>query len=288
MVSSGVGSGSVTPERLRGAGRQAAGSAREAADSVWVERLARVGLAARGLVWALIGVLAAQIALGDRQGQADQQGAFSTLAQNGLGKALLWLAVAGFLGYAAWQVTEAGWGHRDADDAKSRTFERIGSLAQAVLYAALAFVAARTATGSGGGQGSEDATARLLGTSFGRPLVVLAGLVIIAVAVGLTWKGLTTSFEERLDLARLRPAARAGVRRLGQAGYVSRGAVLGLVGVLVIAAAVTFDPDKARGLDAALTELAGQPYGAYLLLLAAAGLLCFGAYSFVEARYRRL
>ena len=280
--------GTATNERLQAAGRQAAGSARQAADSVWVERLARVGLAGRGLVWALIGVVAAQIALGDHGEQADQQGAFATLAQNGLGKALLWLVVAGFLGYAAWQLTEAGWGHADADDARSQALGRVGSLAQAVLYVGLAYIAARTALGSGGAGGSEDATARLLGTSFGRPVVVLAGVVVLAIAVGLTWKGLTTSFEERLDLSRLRPSARNAVRRLGQAGYVSRGIVLGLVGVLVIAAAVTFDPDKARGLDAALNELAGQPYGRYLLLVAAVGLLCFGAYSFVEARYRRL
>ncbi|NHC44473.1 DUF1206 domain-containing protein [Motilibacter aurantiacus] len=278
----------VTNPRLRGAGRQAAGSARAAADSVWVERLARVGLAGRGLVWALIGVLAVRIALGERSGQADQEGAFATLAQNGAGKALLWLVAAGFVGYAVWQATEAGWGHRDAGSDRSRAFGRLESAAQAVLYAGLAVLAARTALGSGGGQGSESVTARLLGTTGGRPLVVAAGLVVIGIAVALTWKGLSTSFEERLDVGRVPPAAREPVRRLGQAGYVSRGVVLALVGALVIGAAATFDPDKARGLDAALTELAGQPYGRYLLLLAAAGLLCFGAYSFVEARYRRL
>jgi Domain of Unknown Function (DUF1206) len=72
-------------------GQQAARAARQAADSQWIERTARVGLAARGLVYALIGILAFQIAFVDRAEQADQQGAFQTLAQNGFGKAILWL-----------------------------------------------------------------------------------------------------------------------------------------------------------------------------------------------------
>jgi hypothetical protein len=51
---------------------------------------------------------------------------------------------------------------------------------------------------------------------------------------------------------------------------------------------VTFDPDKAKGLDEALKTLAGQPFGEVLLLVAVAGLLSFAAWSFVEARYREL
>jgi hypothetical protein len=90
-------------------GQQAARAARQAADSRWIERTARVGLAARGLVYVLIGILALQIAFVDRAEQADQQGAFQTLAQNGFGKAILWLAILGFVGYGLWQASEAAW-----------------------------------------------------------------------------------------------------------------------------------------------------------------------------------
>jgi hypothetical protein len=93
-------------------GQRAARTARQAADSKWIERAARVGLAARGLVYVLIGILAVQIAFVDRAEQADQQGAFQTLAQNGFGKAVLWLVILGFVGYGLWQATEAVWGHR--------------------------------------------------------------------------------------------------------------------------------------------------------------------------------
>jgi len=99
---------------------------------------------------------------------------------------------------------------------------------------------------------------------------------------------LRTKFEEHLDLSELGPGARSAVITLGKVGYVARGVVFSLVGLLVVAAAVTFDPDKARGMDAALRQVAAQPYGPWLLSLMALGLMCFGAYSFAEARYRRL
>jgi hypothetical protein len=273
---------------LNGTGRAAAGAARRAGDSQWVDRLARVGLAARGLVYVLIAVLAFQIAFGNRGGRADQKGAFQTLAQNGWGKFLLWVVIVGFIGYAAWLTTDAVWGHRAEPRAGKRTADRIESGVKAVFYVLLAVVAFRVVTGSSKNTGGEQFTAKVLRMTGGQLLVGLAGVVIIAVAALLTWRGLQTKFAEKLNLAQLSPSARSAVIRLGEVGYIARGIVFGLIGILVIAAAVTFDPNKARGFDAALRELAAQPAGPWLLSAIAVGLICFGAYSFAEAKYRRL
>lgn len=270
-------------------GQRAANTARQAADSRWIERTARVGLAARGLVYMLIGILAFQIAFVNRAKEADQQGAFQTLAQNGFGKAVLWLVILGFVGYGLWQASEAAWGHRAARDDRKRTASRIESAVKAVIYLILAVVAFRVVTGtSNGGQGGEHITAKVLQLPGGQLLVGVAGVVIVAAAVVLAWRGLQTKFEEHLDLSELGPGARSAVITLGKVGYIARGIVFSLVGLLVVAAAVTFDPNKARGIDAALRQVAAQPYGPWLLSLMALGLMCFGAYSFAESRYRRL
>jgi hypothetical protein len=270
-------------------GQQAASAARQAADNKWIERTARVGLAARGLVYVLIGILALQIAFVDRAEQADQQGAFQTLAQNGFGKAILWLVILGFVGYGLWQATEAAWGHRREPDDRKRTASRIESAIKAVIYLILAVVAFRVVTGtSRSGQGGEQVTAQALQLTGGQVLVGLAGVAIVAAAVLLAWRGLRTKFEEHLDLAELGPGARSALITLGKVGYVARSIVFALVGILVVVAAVTFDPDKARGMDAALRQVAAQPYGPWLLSLMALGLMCFGVYSFAESRYRRL
>jgi hypothetical protein len=270
-------------------GQQAARAARQAADNKWIERTARVGLAARGLVYVLIGILALQIAFVDRAEQADQQGAFQTLAQNGFGKAILWLVILGFVGYGLWQASEAAWGHRREPDDRKRTANRIESAIKAAIYLILAVVAFRVVTGtSRSGQGGEQVTAKLLQLPGGQLLVALAGVAIVAAALLLAWRGLRTKFEEHLDLAELGPGARSALINLGKVGYVARGIVFALVGILVVVAAVTFDPDKARGMDAALRQVAAQPYGPWLLSLMALGLMCFGVYSFAESRYRRL
>jgi hypothetical protein len=270
-------------------GQQAADTARRAAESKWIERTARVGLAARGLVYVLIGILALQIAFVDRAEQADQQGAFQTLAQNDFGKAILWLVIIGFVGYGLWQATEAIWGHRRERDDRKRTANRVESAVKAVIYLVLAVVAFRVVTGSSqGGQGGEQVTAKLLQLPGGQVLVGLAGVVVVAAAILLAWRGLRTKFEEHLDLSELGPGARSAVVNLGKVGYLARGIVFTLVGILVVAAAVSFDPDKARGMDAALRQVAARPYGPWLLGVMALGLLCFGAYSFAESRYRRL
>ena len=274
---------------LPASGREAAAgakdTARRAADSKWVERMARVGIAARGLVYVLIAFLAVRIAFGDHDKRADQAGAFQTLAETGWGKALLWLVAAGLVGYALWELTEAALGHREDSSDGKRTAHRAESAAKAVLYLGLALVAARVASGGSGGGGSESLTARVLGMSGGRLLVGLAGLVVVGIGVYQLWGGVTKRFEKDI---RTSDTAHDKVVKLGQVGHVARGAVVVVVGLLVVAAAVTFDPAKARGLDAALSAFAAQPYGPLLLVLVALGLLCFGVYSFVESRLRRL
>lgn len=268
--------------------RTAGAAARQAGDSRWLARLARVGLAARGLVYVLVAVLALELVFGAHSTEPDQQGAFQTLAQHAAGKAVLWAAVAGFLGYAVWQITEAGWGYRTERRAGRRTAQRIESAGKAAVYIALAVLAIRVLTSGGSHSSGETATAKLLGMTGGRYLVGLGGLVIAAIGAVLAWRGLRTKFAEELRLGQLRPAARSAVVALGKVGYVARGVVYAIVGGLVVAAAVTFDPAKARGLDAALRTLAAQPAGQWLLTATAIGLICFGAYSFADARYHRL
>lgn len=276
------------PTSTNGAGTSAEASARRAANSGALDKAARLGFLAKGLVYALIGVLALEVALGSQQ-RTDQKGALQAIATKPGGSVVLWLMVLGFAAYAVWRFSEAIWGRRDELDEKKRTAKRVGSAANGLVYTLLGVLAFRTVTGSSssGGTGS-DVTATVLGWPGGQAIVVLAGLVVIAIAVGLTWRGLKTDFEKHLDTARMSRTTFTAVRRLGQAGYVARGAVFLLVGVLVVKAAVDHQPGKAAGFDVALKSLAGAPGGQLLLVLAALGLVCFGAYCAAEARYRRL
>jgi hypothetical protein len=275
--------------RLTGgnAARSAEGAAQQAANSETLNKAARLGFVARGVVYALIGVLAFQIALGDNE-RADQKGALQKVAEQPFGTLVLWLMVIGFIAYALWRFSEALWGRRDETDEKKRTAKRLGSAVNGLVYLSLGVLALRTATGSSSSSSQAGWTAKMLDQTGGRTIVVIAGLVIIAIAVALTWRGLQTDFEKHLDRSRMSAGTYNIVRRLGQVGYVARGIVFGLVGVFVIKAALDHEPGKARGFDQALKSVATAPAGPYLLMACALGLICFGAYSVAEARYRRL
>ncbi|MBV9098896.1 MAG: DUF1206 domain-containing protein, partial [Frankiaceae bacterium] len=156
-----------------------------------VDRLARLGLAARGVVYLLIAWISVRIAMsgGGGGGEADRKGALATFAHNTAGKVVLVVMAAGFAGYAIWRLTEVVWGHRDSDGAE-RWAKRGASLARAVLYGVFAWSAARAAFSGNSGQGSnstsKEATAGLLAHSGGRWLVVLLGCGFVIAGIALT------------------------------------------------------------------------------------------------------
>ena len=260
-----------------------------AAHSDWVDRLARAGLAARGLVYLVIAWIAVQIAFGGSSQQADRQGAIHTLASTTLGAVLVAIAGAGFAGYALWRLVQVFTGF-DEDGAKEYA-KRGAALFRAVLYGWFAVNTFLILAGAGGGGGSDQSSrtwsARLLHQPLGRWLVVGVGVGFLIGGAALAWRGLTTKFDEKLKLGEMSPTMERAVKTVGLVGNVARGVIFGIVGVFFIISAATYDAHKARGLDGSLRSLAGGVGGKVMLTAVAAGLAAFGLYSFAEARYRR-
>ncbi|NUP67030.1 MAG: DUF1206 domain-containing protein [Nonomuraea sp.] len=245
--------------------------------------LARIGLVCRGVLYALIGVLALQIAFGDGSQQADKSGAITTLAGLPFGQVLLWVMTVGFAGLALWQASEAIFSHRKAT-------ERVQSAFRTGVYV-LICVTLLTVLLAGGAKSddkqSQDLTGKLLDLPGGQVIVGLIGLGIVALGVYWVREGVTKRFERELDLGRMSPKARSVMERLGQAGYVARGVIAGAAGIFVGYAAITFDADKAGGIDATLRHFADTPAGPWLLAVVALGVLLFAGYCFGESRWRR-
>jgi hypothetical protein len=262
---------------------------RRAAHSDWVDRLARVGLAARGLVYLVIAWIAGQIAFGGSSHQADRQGAIHTLAANSVGAVLVGIAGAGFAGYAIWRLVQVFTGF--GEDGAKEYAKRGAALFRACLYGWFAVSTFLVLAGAGGGSGSDKSSrtwsARLMGEPLGRWLVVAVGVGFLIAGGALAWRGLSTKFDEKLKLAEMGRTMQRAVKTVGLVGNVARGVVFGIVGAFFIIAAASYDPHKARGLDGSLRSLAGGSWGKALLTAVAAGLAAFGLYSFAEARYRR-
>jgi hypothetical protein len=267
-------------------------TAHEAANSDTLEHLARVGLIAYGLVHLLVAWLALQLAWAGGGGEsADQSGAMATLAESPIGKPLLWVLAVGLIALAAWQAAEvvrwrSGWSA--SGKARTKALRKSGnSLVKAVIYGTVAVLAIRFATGDrkSSSQSQQETTAGVFGWPGGQFLVGIAGLVLIGVGAWHVRKALNKHFLKQIDTTGCSSSAINLVTRLGQIGFPGKGIALAGVGGLLVWAAVTFDPSKAKGLDGAVHGALELPFGRILLTLVAVGVAAFGAFCLVRARY---
>lgn len=256
----------------------------------WLERFARFGYAARGFVYVLLGIFAMRAAIGIGGSATDTQGVLRDLLTRPFGKTILVLTAIGLAAYAAWRFIQS---FKDADhegsDAKG-ILKRTGFAISGVIHVGLAIQAARLATGSGSSQGgdssAQDWTATLMSQPFGRYLAIAVGVAIMAFACSEFYSAWKLKFMERIKQQELPESTREGVRLGGRAGYTARGIVMLIIGAFVAIAAWHHNPEEARGMSGALHMLQQQAYGPWLMGIVGLGLLCFGLFQFVNARYR--
>jgi hypothetical protein len=261
---------------------------REAEQSDWLDRAARVGLVAYGAVYLLIAWLAVQLALGDRSESASPSGALHELAQQPFGRIMVWAVAVGMLLLVVWRLVEAAFGYREERGSK-RLRKRVVSGLRAGVYAVLGATAVRVAVGSEGAEGSTRSsrglTARLLDLPGGRWIVVTVGLGVIGYAGVVAWTGWKEKFAENLETQGKLGNSGAAYLVLGKVGHLAKGAVFAAVGALICYAGFTHQPKQSGGLDQTMQKVLQQPFGPYLLIAVAVGLACYGLFVLAWARH---
>ncbi|MFD5269758.1 DUF1206 domain-containing protein [Streptomyces sp. NPDC058335] len=253
---------------------------------------ARAGLAARGVIYLLVGALALQIAYGDnKKRQADRQGALAEIAGRPFGSVLLWALGVGLVGMALWRLSEVVFGSVGPDGRTAK--KRLMALARCVFYSFVAYSVLAFAAGSGDGGGSSDeqsrdVTARVLELPAGRWIVAAAGAGIVVGGIWIGGRALLRKYRKNLRLGQMSPRTRRLVDVTGVAGGAARGLVFAAAGAFAVRAAVDYEPDKAKGLDDTLRSFAETSAGPGLLACVAAGLVLFGVFSFAMARWRKV
>jgi hypothetical protein len=261
-----------------------------------VERMGRVALAAQGVLYVVLGLIAVQVAQGDTGAEASQRGAIETIARQSYGRILLAVLVVGLGAHALWRLTLAIRGEASDDEDSQSVAKRVANLGRSAIYVGFTVAAVRillhsgaSAGGGGGGGGKteQESTAAVLSWPGGTWIVVGVGLVVIGVGVWNARTGITRSFTDNLDLSSLDEKQRTVVEVLGSAGYLARACAFALVGWFLVTAGRQHDAGETRGLDGSLRELATTGYGPVLLFLLAVGLVLFGAYRVLDGVLRR-
>lgn len=267
-------------------------TAQQAGTSDAARKVVLAGWAAKGVVYLALAYLVLQMAFGSASEQASSTGALQKIAQTAPGKVTLAVLGVGLLAFAVGRVLEVTTLARPEIAGKDKAVAAV----LAVVYTSLALtafsivgLAGGASTSGGGGSSSEQqGSTFLFGLPGGRYLVGLLGLVVIGLGVFSVVKGGKQAFLPTLRTGEMSSGVRSATTGLGVAAYVTKGVIFGLVGYFFVQAAVGYDPQAARGLDAALREVAEQSWGQIALVLIAIGLLAYALFSFVEARFREV
>ncbi|MFC9729669.1 DUF1206 domain-containing protein [Streptomyces roseolus] len=265
-------------------------AARRAARGDVVRTGARIGFAARGALYLLVGALAVRIGLTGTNEQADRGGALTEVAATPFGAVLLWALGVGLAGMAVWRLSEALFG--SAGPRGDGAGKRALSGARFVFYGVSSFLVLAFAAGDrGSGAGStdrqsQDITGRLLALPGGQWWVGAAAAGFLGAGLWIAGRAALRTYRKHLMWDRMSKGRRRFMDVTGITGGVGRGLVFGAVGYFGLKAAVAFDPKESKGMDDALRSFAQTPVGPWLLVAVAVGLVLFGVFSFGQARWR--
>ena len=251
------------------------------------EWLARLGYAARGMVYLILGALA--VFSGRVADAENSTGALSSLLTQPFGQILVGIMAVGFFGFAAWRVAQGAFNADRLEPTLKNAGRRVAKVTSAVVYLGLGGLSTGLAFGAiagSSGKGSEESwTAMLMGLPFGAMLAGAAGLGIIGFGLSEIWKAVSGSYREPLDIL---PRLERVLIPLCSYGIAARGVVFAILGGFVVYAAITIQPEEAGSIGDALRWLRGLPFGGALFFITALGLIAFAGSCAVFALYRRV
>jgi hypothetical protein len=255
----------------------------------WVEGLARVGYVAKAVLYITVGLVAAQAAFGPGRKTTDTQGALLMVHGMTFGRVMLLVVAAGLIGYAVWRVVEA------VVDPDGRGFGakgvalRAGSAGRGLLHGGLGITALRLAYGDRSATTNDPArewTDVAFALPAGQLLVWIAAASVAGYGVYQLYRAYAPKLGRQLDLSRLQKPALGWVVGVSRFGIAARGVVFCLIGFFLARAASQRDAGEVGGVRESFGALAD--IGRWPFVVVALGLVAYGVYQLVNARYRRI
>lgn len=261
----------------------------------WIERLARFGYAAKGVVYSLVGILAFRAAFNWGGEVSGSKGALAEIGTKPFGKIILFIVGVGLIGYVIWKFVQAIYDPEHNEDGWKNYARRVFYAISGLIYGSLAFAAFRivfgggsSSGGSSGGSSSSQQTASLLSQPFGQWLVGLVGVAAAGYGFYSIYRGATVKFRKKIKTSQMSDKEETWAIRAGRFGLICKGIVSTIIGYFFVQAARLSDPSRAESTKGALEAIQELPFGSYLMGIVALGLIAYGIHLFVQARYRRI
>lgn len=251
---------------------------------------ARLGYASKAVIYGIVGVFSI-LAAAQRGGAiTDTSGALRIVLEQPLGHLLLLILAIGLCGYALWRLTDAITDPDHDGSTPMGLLTRIGNGVRGCVYGAVGIEAVRLLRGlrSSNRDEAEQWASRLLDVPLGDFLIVLAGVAITGYASAEIVKGVRGRHDPKIDWAMVSARLRRPLQHVCRFGVSVRGSLLATLGVFLVRAALTRDPNQAAGARESLIRLSGMFEGRWWLTIIAIGVLAYAADQAIHAGYRRI
>jgi hypothetical protein len=257
----------------------------------WFVRAARFGLVAKGVVYSICGTMALLAAthLADQSPRdAGKKQMFGFISDQPMGKVMLAVLILGLACYTFWRwlLAFADTEHKGKD--KEGIAKRFTYFSSGLVYASVTFYAVKILFGkSSGGDSRQGFVFKLLQQPYGEWLVGIVAAIMIGIGIYQVYRAVSGKYKKYVREALHKDTA-PWIVTAGVAGYTARGIVWMIIGWLFIKAALNHNSKEVGGTDKVFSWLQDSSYGSWLLGAVAAGLICYGVFMFLRARYQRI
>lgn len=255
------------------------------------QHLFTAGYTTKGVIYVLIGGFAVASIVGIAAGTAGPKGVIEWIGTNPFGQVLLGLTGLGLLAYALLRWYTAVFDRKnEGTDAKGIT-KRIAWAISGTSYGVLAVFAFRQLFGGNGGSGGmdkQDMISRLLEPAYGQWLVGIVAVIFGGVACYQLYRAVTDKHMKHIEGQRVSDEVEDTFRRTGRVGLIARFVVFGIIAYFLLRAALSASAGKFKGTAEAIASLKSNDYGSSLVIIVGVGLIAYGLFMFVRARYERV
>jgi hypothetical protein len=255
-----------------------------------LEPVARLGYASKAVIYGIVGVLAALTAVNRGGLITDTSGALRIVLTRPFGRLLLTVLAIGLCGYAAWRLLDAVMDPDRAGASPGGLVTRIGNAVRGCVYGALGLEAFRLLRGLGGSNRNQAElwTARIFDWPLGEYAVGIAGAIVAIYGGSELWQAIRGRHDHKLDWSPIPYTLRPLLGKISRFGVAIRGCLVATLGVFLLRAALTHDPNQAAGARESMLRLGGVFDGRWFLALVAVGVMAYAVDQAIHARCRRI
>lgn len=252
-----------------------------------IKKMARAGYVAKGVVYGITGVLTCLAAFNMGGSKTGQKGVFKYLEDQPFGNAILVLMALGLLCYAGWRFYQSIKDPENIGSDDKGKVKRIGFFVSGLIYLGYAAFAVKTLI-SAGSSGSGGKTFGFLSGGFGVFVFAVIGLSLVGVCIFQIKKAVSGKFLQKFNYKSITEEKRRKViKNTGYMGIISRAVIFGIMAFFFLRAAYHSNTNDIKTTADAFSFLQDSAYGAWLMGLVAAGLVCYGIFMFMTAKYRK-